>query len=343
MNRQDIISSRKEQFKRNEKLESLIKELNELLEPVQSLLNKKVEGKEPEVLFIVGVPRSGTTLFLQWLAQSGHFGYVSNFISRFYRAPAIGLKIQKMIFDPAYQFADEMSLDRDWTFTFESNLGKTAGVLSPNEFWYFWRSFFTRENTHPWAEGHLDQTKIAQFKQILTSLQEEFQKPLALKAMIVNGQISLLAKHLLEARFVFIKRDPIANMASLLEARKKFYGNIESWYSFKPDALQQVEILDPFQQVAAQVYFTLKEIEQELSQLSVNRYLVVQYEAFCQNPHQVWRNLLKLMHMPAELPYRGPSGFANSNQKYLSDYPLAQQLQEAAQKYFTLNVTTEGA
>jgi len=42
----------------------------------------------------VGALRSGTTLFMQWLANTGVFSYPTNILSQFFGAPVIGAKIQ---------------------------------------------------------------------------------------------------------------------------------------------------------------------------------------------------------------------------------------------------------
>ena len=45
----------------------------------------------------MGNPRSGTTLFIQWLGISGYLAYPTNLLSRFYGVPCIGAKIQLML------------------------------------------------------------------------------------------------------------------------------------------------------------------------------------------------------------------------------------------------------
>ena len=112
-----------------------------MLAPVESDLAKKFKSPKYPLVFIVGCGRSGTTLMMQWLANSSLFAYPSNLISRFYEAPYLGAKIQQLLLDPAYNFNDEIC-DFSVDFDFNSKLGKTRGALAPNEFWYFWRRFF---------------------------------------------------------------------------------------------------------------------------------------------------------------------------------------------------------
>ena len=132
---------RSDKFKRNENLENLIKELYELLNPIEQ---KRIEGlnqiKLPLIL-INGVARSGTTLLMQWFANTGYFSYPTNLLSRFYGSPYIGAKIQQLLFDFKYNYNNEL-YDHSKMIEYESDLGKTKGPMAPNEFWYFWRRFF---------------------------------------------------------------------------------------------------------------------------------------------------------------------------------------------------------
>ncbi len=329
-------NKRRAEFQRNAQLENLLQELNALLGPVEEQIIQPFENEEPEVWFIVGVPRSGTTLLLQWLAVSGQFAYVSNFVSRFYNAPALGFKLQKLLFDPQYQYSDELALPDvlRQAISFESRLGKTSGLLSPNEFWYFWRRFFTpADHTDQLNAEQLNQVDVKRFKQELAAMNHEAGRPLVLKAMNMNWNIPFLAQILPAARFLFVHRDPLANMASLLKAREKFYGSREMWYSFKPPAYPQLQKMDAYHQVAGQVYFTLQGIEQGLAQLNEERYLRIQYEDFCQNPAAVWQTLAQQFRL--KLPsYSGPQRFVSGNEAHYAHKEEMVQLRRAASHFF---------
>lgn len=133
------LSKRTNPFKRNENLERFLKEINDdLWNTEQKLLQKSYENYP--ILFIVGPIRSGSTLVLQWLANTRQFSYPTNILSRFYQSPIIGAKIQRLLTDEKYNFRNEI-LDFHSKIDFNSENGKTKGALSPNEFWYFWRRF----------------------------------------------------------------------------------------------------------------------------------------------------------------------------------------------------------
>ena len=88
---------------------------------------------------IIGPPRSGTTVFLQFLASTGHFSSPSNLLTRFSYAPYIGVLVQKMLlnsFDPHGDFVDIRSAP-----SFDSELGKSKGAFATNEFFHFENQF----------------------------------------------------------------------------------------------------------------------------------------------------------------------------------------------------------
>ena len=84
---------RTETFSRNVRLEVLLKEINSSLWVAEKEILKEDQATEFPMLFVMGPMRSGTTLFMQWLANTGLVAYPTNLLSRFYQAPIIGAKI----------------------------------------------------------------------------------------------------------------------------------------------------------------------------------------------------------------------------------------------------------
>lgn len=306
---------RTKKFQRNENLENLLGELNGLLEPVENgLLHRYKEPKHP-LLFLVGCARSGTTIMMQWLADTGEFAYPTNFLSRFYAAPYVGAKIQRMLADPKYNFRDEFA-DFGAPMNFNSDLGKTQGVLSPNEFFYFWRRFFNYGEIQKLDESALSKVDNQTFCAELAAIEDALGKPLAMKGLIINWNIHFVHRLLPRAVFVYIKRDPVYNAQSLILAREKFFGSRNHWYSFKPPEYPALENQDPYKQVAGQVYFTNLAIEQGLSRIDGGNHLTVSYEEFCGNPgktYEIIREKLALHGCKVTENYHGPRQFVSTN------------------------------
>ncbi len=306
---------RQQEFIRNESLEELLEEINGLLGPVEEKIIVDYHMPRYPVTFVVGAPRSGTTLMMQWLAVTSRFAYPTNMLSRFYKAPYIGALIQQLFTAPEFNYGNEI-LDFAHEISFASRLGKTRGALAPNEFWYFWRRFTPNSELRYVDEASLQQMDHGGFVAELAAMESVFDKPLAMKGMILELNIPFLSSILDKVLFLFIKRHPVYNAQSLLESRLRFFGDRQAWYSVKPPEYERLKGLDPIEQVVGQVYFTNRAIEEGLEQIDAVRGLTVSYERFCADPGEVFRQLgLKLADQGYDDlgEYAGPTAFQSTN------------------------------
>lgn len=308
-------SERRSTFRRNDELERLLTLLNESLVPAEEILTGRLraDGESHPIVFIMGPLRSGTTLLTQWLAATNVVACPTNLLSRFYRAPAIGAMIQLLLTDARYNFRNEI-LDFNAPIDFISENGKTTGALAPNEFWYFWRRFL--------PFGELDWLSDEKLFELVDSdsLVEElyavsrvFQKPFALKSMILNYNIPFLDRLFDKALFIQTTRNPVANVASVLEARKRQFGDENTWYSFKIPEYPELAGLDALHQSAGQVTYINGAVSQGISQVDESRKLIVEYDKFCANPQKIYIQLMeKLGLVSDQRDYAGPVRFSAS-------------------------------
>ncbi len=133
-------ATRTRTHQRNHGLETLLGDLNTDLAHIGDATLSAYSAPARPTVFLVGCARSGTTLALQWLSSLGHFSWPTNLISRFHTAPWVGERVQQMLTNPDYDFRGELTLDTPVNpAPYTSRLGKTRGLLAPNEFWYWWR------------------------------------------------------------------------------------------------------------------------------------------------------------------------------------------------------------
>lgn len=298
-------------FSRNIGLESLLKEINaDLWLSEKTLL--ETQGSLPHPLILVmGPMRSGTTLFMQWLANTGLIAYPTNLLSRFYRAPIIGAKIQLLLTDPRFNFRDELG-EFAQQAEYRSENGKTKGVLAPNEFWYFWRRFLAEPGRDAWTNEELGnsmdtRTMVAE----LAGIMQVFQKPFVAKGMLFNYNIPFLDQLLDKALFIHVRRDPATNATSVLEARKRQLGSEEAWYSFDIPEKEELLRLPPKEQVLGQVAAINRAVENGLADVHESRKMTVHYEAFCASPERFFQELTSKIGISG-LHYQGPSNFLPS-------------------------------
>lgn len=296
---------RRPEHARDPSLEQLLATMNEVVAPSARSTTAAPAPSHPPV-FIVGVARSGTTLALQWLAESGAFAYPSNIASRFFRSPRFGAMVHRAFVD--YDARGELCGQASTKY--RSVLGKTAGAASPNEFWYFWRRFFHFGDVHQLGPDELKQVDLGLLAAELAGFEEVFDKPIAMKAMILDWHLDALVGALPSSILMWMQRPTSATAASLYRAREAFYGDPAQWYSFKPPQYERLRSLSPVQQVVAQVLVTESAIEATMRQ-SPKAFLHVAYEAFCKDPGATWNELQQRMRQRGyELPdYRGVSSF----------------------------------
>lgn len=315
------------QFQKNLELDALLTELREYLEPGEQLARSKWrvgDSDDIPVVFIHGAHRAGTTLLLQSLAMMGIVSYPTNLMSRFYGTPGIGARIQQLLTDPRYSFRDEL-FDLQWAIELRSENGKTRGALAPNEFWYFWRRFLPDpERDHFNDEEILDRGDLDGLWEELAMLGRILGKPFALKALIMNQNIPVLAERFGRALFINIHREPVFNMQSALEARRRQFGDIATWYSFRIREYPRLKDLDPLESVAGQIAAIRRSIEIGLQSVPPVRQIDIPYEEYCKDPARYCDQVAAaLQELGAEVSRSsgeaiGP--FACTNQWRLEEY-----------------------
>lgn len=316
-----LSEQRTAEFRRNESLEALLAEINAELQPSEQALMQRYlnfESIPQPLILVMGPLRSGTTLFMQWLANTGLFAYPTNLLSRFYQAPIIGAKLQLLLTDPRFNFRAELGEFMQQT-EYRSENGKTQGMLAPNEFWYFWRRFLPVPGRDVWTDAELKQSMDTRtMLSELAGMMRVFQKPFAAKGMLFNYNIPFLDSVLGKVLFVYIKRDPVANVASVLDARKRQLGNEAAWYSFKIPEYEKLKTLEPISQVAGQVHYINRAISSGLAKVVEQRKLVVQYEDFCATPAEVFSELTQKLQIYGS-EYTGPNSFSRTRNNGFPD------------------------
>ncbi len=308
-------------FKRNEALEVLLHGLNSSLELAEARVISEYVAPEFPIVLLVGPLRSGTTLFMQWLAATGIVAYPTNLLSRFYGAPVLGAQIQLLLTDPRYNFRNELG-EFVQQVGYSSENGKTQGALAPNEFWYFWRRFLPDPAKDVWTDEELrlgldSKTLLAE----LAGLTDIFRKPFAAKGLLFNYNIGFLNSLLDKAIFVRTERNALFNIQSALYARERQLGDRNAWYSFKIPEYESLKELEPIAQVAGQVACINRAVATRLALLPDERKMLVRYESFCANPRETFDELadkLAAQGHRVSVGYSGVQNFESTDKLMLS-------------------------
>lgn len=246
--------------------------INSGLSCVEQLMAKDADGRLCHTpIFIIGIPRSGTTLLYQLLIKTFQFGYFGNIHHCLYGAPFIA------------EIAARMLLKGN-SMEFKSEFGLTKGLLGPSEAGNYWYRFFGSE------QGKISVLKANQNQILRRSLNRFMQavgKDCVFKNTVNVLRFSELAKILPEALFIVIERDPLETASSILSARKKIFGSYNEWWSVEPENIAELRNLPAGQQVAGQVAWLGSYISTVKLQIDSPRVFNLTYEGLCKNPTEV--------------------------------------------------------
>jgi LPS sulfotransferase NodH len=231
------------------------------------------------IVYIVGVPRSGTTLLSQLLSKHLEIGYIDNLIARFWARPSVGIRLSQLCLGPAARRS----------ILLQSTHGTTPGVAGPHEFGYFWREWLRLDeaSTHHLTDAELERVDAAGLRRALVEeILAEFGLPAVFKNVICGFHARFLTQIHPRTLFVHVTRDPVAAASSILQTRKARYGSYDAWWSLKPRAFDTIcQARSPAEAVALQVFHCRREFDSELSRGGV-RTISIPYESLCRDPEQ---------------------------------------------------------
>lgn len=221
-------------------------------------------------IFIIGAPRSGSTLLFQTLINCYEFTHLTNVHNKFYGA--IGF-IERW-FGPSWK--------RGGVGKYESYYGLSKGRWAPSECGEFWYRWFRRFPPYT-RRGEISNVKLKCIRRVVASLGIAGERPILFKNLYCSLRLQPLAQAFPEGLFIVIKRNPIRIASSILTCRKKVNGNYCDWWSVPPPEYGQLKHLSPPLQVMGQIKAIYRLIESDAKQIDVGRFLNVSYESFCAN------------------------------------------------------------
>jgi hypothetical protein len=270
-------------YLKDKKNEDFLSHLNEHLIQLENNLTKpNLDNKHP-TFFVIGAPRSGTTLLTQILASFIDTGYINNLVARFYKTPLVGLNLSKQ------------SLGDPYSFDYKSHYAKTSSINDIHEFGYFWRSLLQKKSIesiiHSQREKNIDWSDV---KNKLLNIQDIFNKPLVFKNILgsyhIGDFIRILNKKVF---FIYIERNPIDTGLSIIEARKLYNKDLNDWWSYVPLEYNSLKNKDHWFQIAGQVFFLQRFYNQMVKKYPGN-VIKISYEQVCNSPKIIIDRLNKI-------------------------------------------------
>jgi hypothetical protein len=239
----------------------------------------RVRGGEPTpVCFVIGPPRSGTTLLYQLLVTRFRLAYFSNFAHRLHRTPASASLIGR-------------GPTKRWAGRFESEYGHVRGWFAPNEGGAIWNRWIPQP--HAVDMRSLPQAHVDEMRKTVYGVANVLGSPFLNKNVMHSVHMDALGKAFPGCLFIRIRRDEDANVRSILLARSQGAGPeaADGWWSVKPAGWRAWAAADPETQAVAQVRGVHDDIDSATAVLGERRVLDVEYEALCEHPVEIMRRV----------------------------------------------------
>jgi hypothetical protein len=300
--------------------------LNQLIKHLRFHLFSKEEPSLPTI-FVIGAPRSGTTLTGQILTEDRTLARITNFVAAFWEEPAVGAIIEKLFETQIYQ-SDH---------NFKSTYGRTQGLANAHEFGYFWNRWFDfGQETHKLSDKELKKVDTKGLITSLANLEAVYQKPIVFKnSTWCTLQANFLAQVLPHSIFVACRRDPLYVAQSIFLGRQRINHNENIWWSIKPSNYSEIKNFSLMEQVAAQAIYMEKEMNEALSQVPNDRIIEARYEEVTTDPNNLLKAVqAKCCELGAKIsPLKSLGPFESTNQRVLKDDQEWRSLCEAVDKF----------
>lgn len=247
------------------------------------LLSQPTRSDERGPVFILGAPRTGSTILYQAMAAGLRLPYVANLTNDHYStAPIVGLSIQA-----AWQHSDKISG--------ESRYGKTSGPFQPSEGSALMRRWFGGGHPSELVSATIRPDQKEHLVRTMSAAWRLFGRPIVIKNAWNCFRIAELARLLPNSAFVWIRRDIVDSANSDLEARYAVHQDPIAWNSATPRNYEALKARPYWEQVVENQYEFARAISEGFAQMSADRHATVWYEDFCSKPAVSLKQLIEKM------------------------------------------------
>ncbi len=245
---------------------------------------------ERPVVFVLGLPRSGTTLVSQYLVHRLAVAYFTHGVGRHPKAPAVVTRLQHW-------------LHGDYCSDFRSEYGKARGPSSPRVAGSFCGRFFGLDDYVRFED--VSEADARTLRATIAATQRVFGgAPFVNKNVKHMLRIDALARLFPDPLFVVVRRDLRDVALSMLEAHHKGLADASGWWSVKPPDHAALRELPLPEQIVGQLVSLRDRLHRDLAALDASRVFWIDYADFCASP----ANAIEPLRCRLEpIAYRNPA------------------------------------
>lgn len=246
------------------------------LDWIMSNFLKLVNSSSPEnqktsynPIFIIGLPRSGTTILYQYLTQVFNVSYLNNLWA---------------IFPKSAPYLNKFTSPKP-TSEFKSFYGNGLKLRSTQEGGSIFNKWFPDQKNHYYSE--IPEKKLNNFKNYFNLVIAKTNKACLIKSGRNIVRLNVIKEAFPDAMYIRLSRDPLSVAKSIYQGRIELYKDSSKNWTVKPQQWQQIENFDISKQIAYQVYYLDQKIDEDLKSIPDDNKIEILYEDFCNSPYQI--------------------------------------------------------
>ncbi len=275
------------------------------LAPLEArLLARSGTARWPHV-FILGAPRSSTSLFYEVMATSYHFSAFSNLAHRFYKTPVAASRLGRRLIE---------GHSGAWC----SDYGHIRGWSAPNEGGWIWQRWL---DDGDWTdETALPKLPASEMRTTLAAMSRAFDAPFLNKNVMHSNRMRLLDAVFPGCLFIEVRRDVHDTARSIIRAQRHHKGPVvqgDDWWSVRPSNVGGVDLVE---RACRQVLGVAADIARDSAHLGRKCLHVVDFDALCDNPADMLADVAQFLDrrgVPMHPRQPAPPGFVRPASKPL--------------------------
>jgi hypothetical protein len=233
-------------------------------------------------IFIIGAPRTGSTILYQTLTNTFDVLYPDNLVNKFYKNFYFGFWLSDIVFHQKPHNC------------FSSYHGATKGLRSPNECGAFWYRWLPKER-HYIKKNEVSEQSIKEIRNNIFSVINRFNNPLLFKNMNAGQRLEIIYEIAPNCKIIFIRRNPLFTAQSIYKVRLKVNNSPNRWWSIMPPNYNELLKLSYHEQIVKQIFFIEKQITQDLKFFPPDNIFKLNYKNFCINHEKCIKKIYNFM------------------------------------------------
>lgn len=246
--------------------------------PFVTLLARRSAKKHTQAIFVLALPRSGSTVTYQILCHGLSVQYLSNLWNLCYQLPLLGGWLSS--FSVRQHHSD-----------FQSQRGFVPGLDGPAEglrFWRWWLDCGLSDQSCETLTVNKRYRRSSYLLKVLSVLtRHKKSRPFAtayLGHALVPNRVH---RTFPGAALIRLRRDPVSNALSLLRSMRSHRC---TWFSVVPRECYEYQTATAHERVAAQVYWLNRRLDKAAC---FTEFLTVHYETLCESPDKELERIRK--------------------------------------------------